>query len=288
MAIHGMNNSERSSDLLFVAELQTNDYDLEKEIWKLIDEEAFYTFWTVEGLLSFWDGYSGNRNNFFVYLNPETDKFHFLPWGADSMFEKYSPLGVDRRSPRSVRTVGLVAHKLYQIPAVRKKYAASMKQLMATHWDEDKLLAETERVEAMVDPHLSREQRRKGDYEKIRRFIRNRRADVEREISGEDMPLWSAAPEPPPVIGGEWGETGGKMTARIRRKMVNLLPKQPHFGTQPEPVILPCSSNFWTKGWMSMPRMREAVQRLVWRPRRTHRSGGVSYWERCRREPFWQ
>jgi ankyrin repeat protein len=205
LAIHGMNNSDRSSDLLFVAELQTNDYDLEKEIWKLIDEEAFYTFWTVEGLLSFWDGYSGNRNNFFVYLNPETDKFHFLPWGADSMFEKYSPLGVDRRSPRSVRTVGLVAHKLYQIPAVRKKYAASMKQLMATHWDEDKLLAETERVEAMVDPHLSREQRRKVDYEKIRRFIRNRRADVEREISGDDMPLWSAAPEPPPVIGGEWG-----------------------------------------------------------------------------------
>ena len=210
LAIHGMNNSERSSDLLFVAELQTNDYDLEKEIWKLIDEEAFYTFWTVEGLLSFWDGYSGNRNNFFVYLNPETDKFHFLPWGADSMFEKYSPLGVDRRSPRSVRTVGLVAHKLYQIPAVRKKYAASMKQLMATHWDEDKLLAETERVEAMVDPHLSREQRRKVDYEKIRRFIRNRRADVEREISGDDMPLWSAAPEPPPVIGGEWGRGRGK------------------------------------------------------------------------------
>ena len=210
LAIHGLNNSERSSDLLFVAELQTNDYDLEKEIWKLIDEEAFYTFWTVEGLLSFWDGYSGNRNNFFVYLNPETDKFHFLPWGADCMFEKYSPLGVDRRSPRSVRTVGLVAHKLYQIPAVRKKYAASMKQLMASHWDEDKLLAETERVEAMVDPHLSREQRRKVDYEKIRRFIRNRRADVEREILGDDMPLWSAAPEPPPVIGGEWGRGRGK------------------------------------------------------------------------------
>ena len=210
LAIHVLNISDRSTDLLAVAELQTNNTDHEREIWKLIDEEAFYTFWTVEGLLSFWDGYSGNRNNFFFYLNPKTDKFHFLPWGADSMFEKYSPLGVDRRSPRSVRTVGLVAHKLYQIPAVRKKYAASMKELMATHWDEDKLLAETERVEAMVDPHLSREQRRKVDYEKIRRFIRNRRADVEREISGDDMPLWSAAPEPPPVIGGEWGRDRGK------------------------------------------------------------------------------
>jgi ankyrin repeat protein len=43
------------------------------------------------------------------------------------------------------------------------------------------------------------------DYEKIRRFIRNRRSDVEREISGDDMPLWSAAPKPPPVIGGGLG-----------------------------------------------------------------------------------
>ena len=73
-----------------------------------------------------------------------------------------------------------------------------MKKLMAEHWDEDKLLAETDRIEARVDPHLSRKQRgwflgRKVDYEKIRRFIRNRRADVEREISSDDMPLWSAA-----------------------------------------------------------------------------------------------
>ena len=211
LALQVLNISDRSTDLLAVAELQTSNHDVEQEIWKLIDEEAFYTFWTVEGLLSFWDGYSGNRNNFFVYLNPETDKFHFMPWGADSMFEKYSPLGVDRRSPRSVRTVGLVAHKLYQIPGVRKKYAEKMKALMAAHWDEAKLLAETERVEDMVEPHLSWEQRRKSDFEKIRRFIRNRRADVEREISGDDMPLWSAAPEPPPILGGErgWGRRGG-------------------------------------------------------------------------------
>ena len=224
LAIHVLNISNRSTDLLAVAELQTNNTDVEREIWKLIDEESFYTFWTVEGLLSFWDGYSGNRNNFFVYLNPETDKFHFLPWGADSMFEKYSPLGVDRRSPRSVRTVGLVAHKLYQIPAVRKKYAAKMKSLLAAHWDEEKLLAETERVEAMVEPHLSPEQRRKVNYEKIRRFIRNRRADVEREISGDDMPLWSAAPKPPPVIGG--GDRGRGRRRRGNDESENEKPKK--------------------------------------------------------------
>ena len=113
-----------------------------------------------------------------------------MPWGADCLFEKYSRLRVDRRSPRSVRLKGLLANKLYQIPSVRKKYAATMKKLMAEHWDEDKLLAETERIEAMVTPHISDYQWRGVRFEAVRDFIRNRRPDIEREINGEDMPLW--------------------------------------------------------------------------------------------------
>ncbi len=190
LAIHGLNISPESTDFLMVAELQTNAHDYEDAIWEVIDEEAFYKFWALEGLLSFWDGYSGNRNNYFIYLNPGTGKLHFMPWGADCLFEKYSRLRVDRSSPRSVRLKGLVARKLYQIPSVRKKYAATMKKLMAEHWDEEKLLAETERIEAMVTPHISDYQWRGVRFEAVRDFIRNRRPDVEREINGEDMPLW--------------------------------------------------------------------------------------------------
>jgi len=190
LAIHGLNISPESTDFLQVAELQTNAHDYEDAIWEVIDEEAFYKFWALEGLLSFWDGYSGNRNNYFIYLNPGTDKLHFMPWGADCLFEKFSRLRVDRRSPRSVRLKGLVAHKLYQLPAVRKKYAATMKRLMAEHWDEEKLLAETERIEAMVRPDISDYQWRGVRFEAVRDFIRNRRPDIEREINGDDMPLW--------------------------------------------------------------------------------------------------
>ncbi len=190
LAIHGLNISPESTDFLMVTELQTNEHDYKDAIWEVIDKEAFYKFWALEGLLSFWDGYSGNRNNYFIYLNPGTGKLHFMPWGADCLFEKYSRLRVDRRSPRSVRLKGLVARKLYQIPSVRKKYAATMKQLMTEHWHEDQLLAETKRIEAMVRPHISDYQWRGVRFEAVRDFIRNRRPDIEREINGTDMPLW--------------------------------------------------------------------------------------------------
>ena len=65
-----------------------------------------------------------------------------------------------------------------------------MKQLMAEHWHEEKLLAETDRIEALVTPHISDYQWRGVRFEAVRNFIRNRRIDIEREIYGADMPLW--------------------------------------------------------------------------------------------------
>jgi len=47
-----------------------------------------------------------------------------------------------------------------------------------------------ERIEAMVTPHISDYQWRGVRFEAVREFIRNRRPDIEREINGEDMPLW--------------------------------------------------------------------------------------------------
>ena len=178
------------------------DKGLEEELWQLIDEDAFYTFWALEGLLSFWDGYSGNRNNFFVYLNPKTAKLHFMPWGADCLFETYSQLGENRRAPRSVRTQGLIPQRLYQLPQARQKYAAKVRALMAEHWDEERLLAETERIEEMLEPHMSRAQSRAVDFDAIRSFIRGRRGAVEREVTGDDMPRWDAPAAGPVIMDG--------------------------------------------------------------------------------------
>ncbi len=177
--------------------------EAEEAIWKVLDQDAFYKFWAMEGLLSFWDGYSGNRNNFFVYHNPETNKLQFIPWGADAMFETYSKLGEDPASPRSVRTVGRLAYRLYQIPSAREHYAQTMQQLLTEVWHEETILADIDRVEAMSQEHLSESQQSSFDPNRIRDFVGNRRAMIEPEITGIDMPLWTQLPEPPPIFGGK-------------------------------------------------------------------------------------
>lgn len=199
LAIQALNTEKSSSDMLCVAEIRTSNHDFEKAIGQYVDLDAFYKFWAIEGLIGFWDGYSANRNNFFVYLNSETDKFHFVPWGADSLFVQYGYLQRDRREPLCVKSTGIVAHKLYQTPAGRARYAATMADLLENHWDEDALLAEVDRLEQLIRPHLPASRRQTMDLRGIRHFFRTRRDDVQREIS-EGLPVWTRVPGPPPVI----------------------------------------------------------------------------------------
>lgn len=191
------------------AELQYQAEDLQQSIGELVDLDSFYTFWAVEGLLGFWDGYSANNNNFFVYHSPATDKFHFVPWGGDCMFEKFSKLPVDRRAPLSVKTKGLVAHKLYQIPEARERYARTLRAIMDKHWNEESLLAETQRLEAMLRPHLPPSQARTVRFDGIRNFIRSRRSDIESETA-DGMPIWTAKPSEPPILAMPGGGGRGR------------------------------------------------------------------------------
>ena len=189
----------------------------ERAIAEYVDLDSFYRFWVTEGLLGFWDGYSGNNNNFFVYLNPETDTFHFLPWGADSLFLKHSVLEFQRdpRKPISVKTQGLIAHKLYQLEEGRTRYAKTMMDILENHWNAVTLLAETDRIATMVEPHMLpqqrsiREKRGRGQgrtisfnekLDETRDFIRVRKSDILDEIS-DGMPIWRKRPNLPFVMG---------------------------------------------------------------------------------------
>ena len=192
-----------------------DDKVTEEAIGELVDLESFYPFWATESLLGFWDGYSGNNNNYFIYLNPETDKFQFSPWGADSLFTNFSmDFRRNARAPTSVKTQGLIAYRLYQLETGRERYAKTMKKLLEIHWNEGELLAELDRIAAMIQPYLLPEQREfqeewggrgekktfENELANVRDFIRTRKNNILQEI-GDGMPVWRRKPRPPFVMG---------------------------------------------------------------------------------------
>ena len=221
--------------------LKSDDENIGKAIGELVDLDSFYTFWAIEGLLGYPDGYSGFANNYFIYLNPETDKslggkvgvsegkgdkFHFIPWGADNLFTKVPSKGQwdNARAPLSVKTTGLIAHWLYQTPSGRERYRKTLHGILDKHWDEEKLLTEIDRIEAMLKPHLAPFQMviKKGKYtievfaralEGKREFIRQRRDDIINETA-DGMPEWEKDPGKP-IVFASVGKIKTKFTAKF-------------------------------------------------------------------------
>ncbi len=180
-------------------------FDAESAMKELVAMDEFYQFWAIESLLGFWDGYSGNRNNFFFYVNRLDNKIYFIPWGGDCMFQKFSMVDRDPRLPLCVKTKGILAHRLYQNPDSRERYRKTLVKLLEEHWDEDALLAEVNRIEELVRPFLSDSQKRRYSTRSVQSFIKTRREEIDSEMA-DGMPEWSRDPGDAVVITESWGD----------------------------------------------------------------------------------
>lgn len=171
---------ESSAVLQRVADLLAEPGDdLLERLDALIDLPQFFRFWAMEAMVAHWDGYSGDQNNFFVYLRPDTGKLAFIPWGTDNAYVREHPFLPPDGQPRSVYAAGLLAARLYAQPETRERYRKTLRTLLEDVWDESALLKEVDRIEALVPEASS------ADVEQQREFIRGRRAELEAELDAE-------------------------------------------------------------------------------------------------------
>ncbi len=165
---------------------------------ELVDLDQFLTFWAVEVLLGHWDGYAGNRNNFFLY-RPPGRPFAFIPWGADQvMGDVDNPLdGI--ATPTSVYAHGDIAYRLYADPDGRAAYVARLRDLLANVWDEAELTALAERMARVVADGLPPAARTAAakDANRVYGFIAGREEAVLADLASEppDWPWPQRTPE---------------------------------------------------------------------------------------------
>ena len=186
--------NDRSDLQAAVAALQAGDDTLLEELKKVFDLDAFLTYWAMEVLVGHWDGATGNSNNHWMYHDPVSDRFFFIPWGTDGTFQKghvfieLAGLTV----PASVYAQGLLPYRLYRHPEGQQRYRERLRELLDELWDESVLLAEVDRIGEMTgaDPDA---------LERQRAFIRTRGPAIERELDGP-APVWPLAPEHYPSL----------------------------------------------------------------------------------------
>ncbi|MDB4589714.1 CotH kinase family protein [bacterium] len=150
-----------------------------KEIGEILDIDAFIRFWAMESLISFWDGYTNNQNNYFLYQNPSTSKWQFIPWGLDSAFTSMMPFPPFFIPNHAAQSQSVISNRLYHFPEIQDKYLTTMKAILDAHWKESVLNAEIDAVtERLKDLHTRGRSQEKG-LKKLRTFINMRRTAIE-------------------------------------------------------------------------------------------------------------
>lgn len=170
-------------------------------IAELVDLESFIRMWAIESLMGHWDSYSGNRNNYYLYVNPTTGKVHFIPWGPDSVFADPGPLQ-PAVVPKSFKAMGVLSRRLWELPEIRRRYQAVMRELLAGAWSEARLTADMSGLQRTLLPqsHLQPKTVETASNA-ILSFLETRRAEVEAELTtpGPDWPAEAAPAVAPPM-----------------------------------------------------------------------------------------
>lgn len=159
--------------------LSAADDQLLVSLESVLDLERFFTFWALEVLVKHDDGYTSNRNNFYVYFDPDDGgRAVFIPWGPDHAFtdedlfeDGDTAVGLDF----FVRSE--LTRRLSRIPEARARFDAEARRVLDEVWKEDAVLAS---IDVYADQVRSAERGEDFDEElaRLRGWVRARRAQL--------------------------------------------------------------------------------------------------------------
>ncbi len=153
--------------------------------WPALDQHVvplqFARFLAVEQFVNHWDGYT-QVNNYRIYRNPKTDRFEFLPHGADQLFE-------DPYSRLTHQQGGILGRALLQTEFGREQFERVARDLITTSWDESTLRERIAERYLLVRPFLQANEnsehlaRFDETVRHVLHYIQTRRFAIERELN---------------------------------------------------------------------------------------------------------
>src|SRR5262249_6048748 len=166
-------------------------------------------------------------HNYYIYLNPETNKFVYIPWDLDLSIAGFGMMGAgDQQLDLSLTHPhggqNKLIDRLLAIKEVNEQYQKLLKELAATCFAKEKLLKEIDAIEQATKEIIAKEKKaasaRKegpvgfgpgpggmGRTPDLRRFVEKRTESVAAQVAGKSKGYVPAGFGP----GGRPGGPGG-------------------------------------------------------------------------------
>lgn len=132
-----------------------NDEEFARRVGEFLDLEAFARYLACEVLLSNYDGFLSNGQNFFLYLHPTSNRFGIIPWDLDLCWGGFFLIGtVEEREKASIRHPWVGSHRflerVMEVKAFRALYRGQLEDLLAHHFVPERLNPRIDSLAQMV------------------------------------------------------------------------------------------------------------------------------------------
>ncbi|MDI1451602.1 CotH kinase family protein [Polyangium sp. 6x1] len=123
-------------DLRALAEIiqETPDAELIAALEQHLDLDRFMKSYALEALLGHWDGFAFRANNHYIYHDPGTGLFVFMPHGMDRILE-------DPSFDLETTPVTKLPLRIRALPALDIAFHTELEALARTAWDETSMQA---------------------------------------------------------------------------------------------------------------------------------------------------
>lgn len=182
----------------------TSDLLFEETISRYFDVDEFLNYLVVSNFISNWDGYPQRPKNYWLYLNPEDGKWHYIPWDLDGTFQKegfLNEMGTDAsvlyymdhyepysRVDNETKERPLV-WRIMQVESFRNRYLQKYQRAISTFLDRYEVFADIDSIAAVVQQNSSGEDWTKFQQSVIetKSFINAKNAKVKPELNKWDF-----------------------------------------------------------------------------------------------------
>lgn len=148
-----------------------DDEEFARRAGEFLDLDKFARYLACEVLLSNYDSFLSNGQNFHLYLDPASEKFGFIPWDLDLSWGGFFLLGTSReREQASIWHPWVGRHRLLEriivVKSFRELYRAQLEELLARQFVPERLHRRIDELAAVIrEPVAAESDFRLGKFE---------------------------------------------------------------------------------------------------------------------------
>jgi len=141
---------------------QANDTEFAARLPEFVEFDEFSRYMAVMVFLSDVDGILGPGQNFYLYLDPKTQKFSFLPWDQDHSFGQFPYTGSqEQRNDLSIHRPWIgrnrFLERVFAVDAFKKLYLARLDEFSRTIFEPQRFASQVDEIAAVIRPAVQEE-----------------------------------------------------------------------------------------------------------------------------------